>query len=1266
MPNDKLKKLQDLIILLQNDTITPKEIKQFLEVVLNVIRKEKEEFSTLSKENIKSIKDALNQIETQHNLVLSEVSQEAARVSQDYTEKIEKARALLEKVEKIKVTPGKDGRDGLSGKDGRDGKDGKQGKDGSPDKRIDIVKKINTGKKNDLKILADQIEGFSVGKDSYNLDRAISILDQRTQFLINKTGGSGSGTVGPGTADEIAYFNSATTVASLTTATYPSLTELSYVKGVTSAIQTQLNAKQAAITAADTRVLFADGANNPAGDAGFTWDKTTDTLTLGIEATTSTLRPPSASTLNADGGSLTIKAGSKNGAGNDGVIIIEDAVGSNSLTVGTDGVEVLGKLIPSSSTTDLGVSGNGFRTLYFVGGSLSVDFGAGDVTITHSANTLTLGGGNLAISNLTASEIVITDASKNIVSAAVATYPSLAELIHLKGVTSAIQTQLNARATTAGALTQFVGNGNWKVFYSDGSGDVIELALGADGTFLKSNGATSAPTFATPAGSGDVSKVGTPVNDQIGVWTGDGTIEGDADFTWSGTTLTSTNTTDDASVQIAILQGDRATMADNDEAYVSLRLSDDAGTQKEVARLTWVATDVNAATSVDGRIDFAVMTAGTLAKELQLDGTSLSPTTTDGLSLGTTLLNFSDLFLDSGAVIDFDGGDVVITHTANTLTFTGGTIALGTATATGGLTGNVTGDLTGNVTGNVSGNAGTVTWADEATDTSCFIGFATASSGSLAPKTNTNMTFNSSTGVATFASTVLTTTDINGGTVDGTIIGGASAAAGTFTTIAGTTITASLGFALGDGDYVGVTSNEILTFATAGTITVSGADFLIADGNGLLVGHTAQIAAGEVTSEAQILGTTETDASLVIGLWSATDALSPQLKFLKNGNAAIGSNTIVADNEELGKVQAYGADGVDNDTLIAEIAFNVDDAAPSAGAIAGEIILATSTTAGTLTTALTVNATQQVIASVGFMPDADDGAYLGQSGTGFSDLFLASGAVINWAAGDVTLTHAAGKLTFGGDGAVEIDFNNHEMTNVDINSGAIDGTTIGAASASSIIGTTIDATTDFTIGGTVITDATITDDGTLTINATTAVSFSDKNITNVGDIALDSLTADATTISLASTLILAENTSIQLDPAGSADGKYSGVTVTGTGGTTIAFGDLIYLDPTDSRWELADANAAAAADGDSRGILGIAVTTSSDGAAVTVLLQGIVRADAVFPALTIGAPVYVSETAGDIVVTQPTTTDVVIRIVGIAITADEIFFNPDNTWTTHT
>lgn len=55
--------------------------------------------------------------------------------------------------------------------------------------------------------------------------------------------GGGGGITGSGTTNEIAYFTGATAIGSLTTATYPSLTELSYVKGVTSGIQAQINGK---------------------------------------------------------------------------------------------------------------------------------------------------------------------------------------------------------------------------------------------------------------------------------------------------------------------------------------------------------------------------------------------------------------------------------------------------------------------------------------------------------------------------------------------------------------------------------------------------------------------------------------------------------------------------------------------------------------------------------------------------------------------------------------------------------------------------------------------------------------------------------------------------------------------------------------------------------------------------------------------------------------------------------------------------------------
>src|SRR6185436_16660392 len=86
-------------------------------------------------------------------------------------------------------------------------------------------------------------------------------------------------------------------------------------------------------------------------------------------------------------------------------------------------------------------------------------------------------------------------------------------------------------------------------------------------------------------------------------------------------------------------------------------------------------------------------------------------------------------------------------------------------------------------------------------------------------------------------------------------------------------------------------------------------------------------------------------------------------------------------------------------------------------------------------------------------------------------------------------------------------------------------------------------------------------------------------------------------------LALAENKAVKLVGLTlSADGKYTGTTIAGTAGTTLAFGDLIYLAAADSRWELADADAASTA-GDV--VLGICVlAAAADGDATNVLLYG--------------------------------------------------------------
>uniref|UniRef100_A0A6M3IYP0 Uncharacterized protein n=1 Tax=viral metagenome TaxID=1070528 RepID=A0A6M3IYP0_9ZZZZ len=106
-----------------------------------------------------------------------------------------------------------------------------------------------------------------------------STLVSNTLNIPNYTLAGLGGVSGSGTINELAYWTGATSLGTLAVATYPSLTELSYVKGVTSSIQTQINSKTtlAAVVAANnvfTGTMSFSGASarfklpTNAGDEG--------------------------------------------------------------------------------------------------------------------------------------------------------------------------------------------------------------------------------------------------------------------------------------------------------------------------------------------------------------------------------------------------------------------------------------------------------------------------------------------------------------------------------------------------------------------------------------------------------------------------------------------------------------------------------------------------------------------------------------------------------------------------------------------------------------------------------------------------------------------------------------------------------------------------------------------------------------------------------------------------------------------------------------
>ena len=77
--------------------------------------------------------------------------------------------------------------------------------------------------------------------------------------------------------------------------------------------------------------------------------------------------------------------------------------------------------------------------------------------------------------------------------------------------------------------------------------------------------------------------------------------------------------------------------------------------------------DLDADTSITADTDDTIHIKIGGSDEITITGTALSPSTSDGNSLGTSALEWSDLFLADGAVINFgDDQDVSLTHVADT------------------------------------------------------------------------------------------------------------------------------------------------------------------------------------------------------------------------------------------------------------------------------------------------------------------------------------------------------------------------------------------------------------------------------------------------------------------------------------------------------------------------------------------------------------------------------------------------------------------------
>ena len=120
------------------------------------------------------------------------------------------------------------------------------------------------------------------------------------------------------------------------------------------------------------------------------------------------------------------------------------------------------------------------------------------------------------------------------------------------------------------------------------------------------------------------------------------------------------------------------------------------------------------------------------------------------------------------------------------------------------------------------------------------------------------------------------------------------------------------------------------------------------------------------------------------------------------------------------------------------------------------------------------------------------------------------------------------------------------------------------------------------------------------------------------------------------------------------DAAFAAITSgTFTAAETIAMGQICHLNSS-GEMELASA----AVELTSKSLLAVATSARTAGQSGTYTLSGNIA----LSGFTVGAPLFLSNTAGEATVNAPTSGGNIQRVIGYSLSATTIHFNPDKTW----
>tara|TARA_R110002012_G_scaffold10500_2_gene48002 strand:- start:4119 stop:7103 length:2985 start_codon:yes stop_codon:yes gene_type:complete len=254
--------------------------------------------------------------------------------------------------------------------------------------------------------------------------------------------------------------------------------------------------------------------------------------------------------------------------------------------------------------------------------------------------------GLVNIAGLTASEIVISDANKNLVSAAVATYPSLTELAYVKGLTSSAQTQLNAKQAS---LTFGISNTN---------AVKIDSASVADDEYARftANGLESRSTSEVLSDIGGAALTGS-TNNTIATVTGANAITGEANLTFDGKSMTvNTDTSGDGAEDLTGLHVDfdRTVAGSGTAAHNDIGINLDVNSAS-LGTSSLIGMDIDVTGATSGTSTATGLTVDVGSADTNYAALFNGGNVGIGTSIPSQLLEIKDLSEDDGPMVRLSG-----------------------------------------------------------------------------------------------------------------------------------------------------------------------------------------------------------------------------------------------------------------------------------------------------------------------------------------------------------------------------------------------------------------------------------------------------------------------------------------------------------------------------------------------------------------------------------------------------------------------------------